>query len=41
MARMLYEEKQNDEWTNYMSIKRERQKRDSALDIKISRLTAT
>ena len=38
---MLFEEKKGDEWTNYMSVKRERLKKNTALDSKINKLTAS
>ena len=41
LAKMLYEEKHADEWTGYMSIKRRRLKKNTALVNKINRLTAS
>tara|TARA_B110000285_G_scaffold198442_1_gene230895 strand:- start:640 stop:801 length:162 start_codon:yes stop_codon:yes gene_type:complete len=41
MAKMLYEEKKSDEWTEYMSTKRSRLKKTRALDVKINKLTAS
>jgi hypothetical protein len=41
LAKMLYEEKKGDEWTHYMSIKRKRLKKNTAIVNKINRLTAS
>ena len=36
LVKMMWEEKKTDEWTEYMSIKRERLKKTLALDIKLN-----